>query len=451
MCNIEKQRITVLMGAGVPLNLESQGGFFPSTQNITNEVLDTPYKVFDIKKGISSVGNLITEVYKRCCEEYHPEALDPTDKKSAGKVHFEILFYVLEMLETYVRSKREGTVTKYVYKFAPFITSDFKFDPTEFYSASKHLIDTIIKCVRKYDDVFSDPGNDWYRDFWRKNSKGWDFFNLNYDTTVEQSVIDYEDGYEDIIDQEGFQRFNVRKLLTNNNGLSTINHMHGCLLYGGDRYKNVNHDVYDYDHQDMYKWPDVNTSYDRWIGSSSSSGTAQDGSVIVQGPIITGLSKTDKVTCLPYDGYRNNFFNCIAQNNGLLIAGYSFGDYYINQMFYRLFQLHGETAKVVLIDFWDIAKYYSENEADEGEPALTDSELRPRYFEHYFTLDHGNNEILLFVKRAAHRDYDVWDHFNQLSLTGPMISDNGRLMLFIGGFKNAIEKHGDEIIQFLKS
>lgn len=87
MCNIEKQRITVLMGAGVPLNLESQGGFFPSTQNITNEVLDTPYKVFDIKKGTSSVGNLITEVYKRCCEEYHPEALDPTDKKSAGKVH----------------------------------------------------------------------------------------------------------------------------------------------------------------------------------------------------------------------------------------------------------------------------------------------------------------------------------------------------------------------------
>ena len=221
------------MGAGVPLNLESQGGFFPSTQNITNEVLNTPYEVFDIKKGTSSVGNLITEVYKRCCEEYHPEALDPTDKKSASKVHFEILFYVLEMLETYVRSKREGTVTKYVYKFAPFITSDFKFEPTDFYSASKHLIDTIIKCVRKYDDVFSDSGNDWYRDFWRKNCKGWDVFNLNYDTTVEQSISDYEDGYEDIADQEGFQRFNIRKLLTNNDGFSTINHMHGCLLYGG--------------------------------------------------------------------------------------------------------------------------------------------------------------------------------------------------------------------------
>lgn len=41
-------------------------------------------------------------------------------------------------------------------------------------------------------------------------------------------------------------------------------------------------------------------------------------------------------------------------------------------------------------------------------------------------------------------------YFNQLSLSGPMVSDNGCLMLFIGGFKAAIEKHGDEIINFLK-
>lgn len=449
MC-FRKKRITVLLGAGVPLNLISQGDFFPSTKNITNEVLNNPYEVYDMNTRNTSIGHLIHDIYVRLCEAYHPEAIDPSDPDNAAKVHFEILFYILEMFETYERSCQRTTVPKYVNKIAPFVQLDnFNIDPTEFYAASKHLIDTIIRCVRKYDDVFSDLGNDWYRDFWRKNCKGWDVFNLNYDTTVEQSISDYEDGYEDIADQEGFQRFNIRKLLTNNDGLSTINHMHGCLLYGGDRYRNVNHDVYDYDHQDMYKWPDVDTAYDRWLGSSSSSGTAQNGSVIVQGPIITGLAKTDKVTCLPYDGYRNNFFNCIARNNGLLIAGYSFGDYYINQMFYRLFQLHGESAKVVLIDFWDLAKYYKENEADEGDPALTDEELRPRYFEHFFTLDYGNNETLLFVKRAAHRDYDVWEHFNQLSLTGPMISDNGRLMLFIGGFKSAIENHGDEILKFL--
>ena len=274
-------------------------------------------------------------------------------------------------------------------------------------------------------------------------------FNLNYDTTVEQSIKEYEDGYEDIVDQEGFQRFNVRKLLANKDGLSTINHMHGCLLYGGDRYKNVNHDVYDYDHQDMYKWPDVDTAYDRWLGSSSSSGTAQDGSVIVQGPIITGLAKTEKVTCLPYDGYRNNFFRCITQNRGLLIAGYSFGDRYINQMFYRMFQAHGDKTRVVLIDYWDMTGYYMDNEADEGDPEPTDADMNPRYFEHYFTLEHGNVETLMFIKRVTHHDVDVWNHFNRLSLTGPMVSDNGCLMLFVGGFKSAVEKHGDEIMKFL--
>lgn len=448
MC-FNKRRITVLLGAGVPLNLESQGGFFPSTKNITNEVLNNPYHVFDIKTGNTSVGALIQEIFIRSCKEYHP-ALNPTNPDSAAKVHFEILFHILEMLQTYDRSWQATTAPQYVNKFAPFVNSDFVFNNSEFFAASRHLLDTIIKCVRKYDDVFFSKENDWYRNFWKRNRKRWDFFNLNYDTTIEQSLDEYEDGYEDIVDQEGFQRFSINKLLKNSKKLSTINHMHGCILYGNDRYKNINHDAYDFAHQDLYKWPDADTAYDRWSGSSSSSGTAQDGSVIVQGPIITGLDKTEKVTCLPYDVYRNNFFRCVSQNSSLLIAGYSFSDTYINQIFYRMFQLHGEKTRVVLIDYWDIAGYYWDNEADNESDTINDDDLRPRYFEHYFTLDHGNDEMLLFIKRIAHRDMDVWEHFNQLSLSGPMVSDNGCLMLFIGGFKMAIEKHGNEIMQFLK-
>lgn len=451
MCFCRK-RITVLLGAGVPLSLKAKDDFFPSTKNITNEVLNTSYETFELHASKTIPGTLIRDVYTKLCENYHP-ALDPSDKDSAAKVHFEILFYILEMLSTYERSKRETTVPKYTYKFAPFIeiVEDFKFNPNEFYSASRQLIDTIIKCVRKYDDVFSCAENGWYRDFWNKNRKRWDLFNLNYDTTVEQSMGDYEDGYENIKGQDGFQRFNIKKLLKNEKGLSTINHIHGCLLYGGERYDDINHDVYDYTHQDLYKWPDVDTAYDKWSGSSSSSGTAQDGSVIVQGPIITGLSKTEKVTCLPYDGYRNNFFRCVSQNKALLIAGYSFSDYYINQMFYRMFQAHGEKSRVVLIDYWNLAGFYKDNEADSDSDILKEEDLRPRLYEHYFSLDYGNDEMLLYIKRVAHKDRDVWNHFDKLSLSGPMVSDNGCLMLFIGGFKNAIEKHGDEIMKFLRS
>ena len=308
-----KKRITVLLGAGVPLNLKSQDGFFPSTKNITNEVLNTPYLVYDFKSATSNPGSLINDIYVRSCNEYHPQPLDPQKPDSAAKVHFEILFYVLEMLESYERSWQTTTVPKYTVKSAPFLElKNFSFDSSEFFAASRHLLDTIIKCVRKYDDVFSAEENNWYMQFWNTHRKGWDLFNLNYDTTIEQSIGEYEDGYEDIVDQEGFQRFNIKKLLNNKKRLSTINHIHGCILYGGERYKDINHDVYDYEHQDLYKWPDVDTAYDRWSGSSSSSGTAQDGSVIVQGPIITGLAKADKVTCLPYDGYRHNFFKCIS-------------------------------------------------------------------------------------------------------------------------------------------
>ncbi len=450
MCFCNK-RITVLLGAGVPLNLKSENDFFPSTKNITNKVLNTPYKTFDLFSTETENGTLIKDIYIHLCEEYHP-ALNPDDEYSAAKVHFEILFYILEMLSTYERSNRETTESKYIYKFAPFIelTKKFKFNPNEFYSASRHLIDTIIKCVRMYDDVFGSADNDWYRNFWSKRKKNWDLFNLNYDTTVEQSIGIYEDGYEDIVDQKGFQRFNINKLLKNKKNLSTINHLHGCLLYGGERYKDINHDVYDYDHQDLYKWPNVDTAYDRWSGSSSSSGTAQDGSLIVQGPIITGLSKTDKVTCLPYDGYRNNFFRCITKNQGLLVAGYSFSDYYINQVFYRMFQAHGDKSRVVLIDYWDLQRFYSEEEADDESDVLEEKDLHPRIIEKFFTLNYGNDEMLMFIKRVTHRDMDVWEHFDRLLLTGPMVSDNGSLMLFIGGFKNAIDKHGEEIMRFLR-
>ena len=441
-----------MLGAGVPLSLKSKDDFFPSTKNITKEVLDNPYDTFELGSTKTTKGTLLKDIYDRLCAEHHP-ALDPNDKNNAAKVHFEILFYVLEMLSTYERSKRETTVPKYTYKFAPFIelVKDFQFNSNEFYAASRHLIDTIMRCVRKYDDVLTTVENDWYCNFWRRNRKGWDLFNLNYDTTVEQSIGVYEDGYEDIADQEGFQRFNIKKLLNNRKGLSTINHMHGCILYGGDRYKDINHDVYEFDHQDLYKWQDADTAYDRWSGSSSSSGTAQDGSVIVQGPIITGLSKTEKVTCLPYDGYRNNFFHCISENNALLIAGYSFSDYYINQMFYRMFQAHGEKSRVVLIDYWNMKGFYKDQEADDDSDVLKDEDLRPSYFEKFFTLNYGNDEMLMYIKRVSHKDYDVWQHFDKLSLTGPMVSDNGCLMLFIGGFREAIEKHGAEIMKFLKS
>jgi hypothetical protein len=141
----------------------------------------------------------------------------------------------------------------------------------------------------------------------------------------------------------------------------------------------------------------------------------------------------------------------INKNRGLLIAGYSFGDYYINKMFYRMHQVHGDDCRVVLIDYWDIAKFIMEYESDDDAKPITDKDLSPRLFEHYFDYNCGNIEAMMFVKRVVHQDSDVWRHFKNLSLTGPMVSDNGNMMLFIGGMRKAIENHGKEIMEFLRS
>ncbi len=448
----KEDRITVLLGAGACLELKSKDGFKPTTENITNAILNNHPKTIDIGMVEREV-TLLNDIFDWTCQYYHHRPLNPKDPHSAAKVHFEILFYLLETLETYERSWVASTAPIHTNKFAPFVTRGFNYNKDDLHPASRHLIDTIIQCVRKYDDVFADTENDWYREFWKSNKRGWDVFNLNYDTTIEQSITEYEDGFDDIAEQEGFQRFNIRKLMENRRGLSTINHIHGCLLYGNDLYRSeyLNLDSYDYDHQDMYKWPDTEAAYKMWQGSYTSGSSTQDGSYIVQGPIITGLNKTEKVTCLPYDVYRNNFMQSINKNRGLLIAGYSFGDYYINKMFYRMHQVHGDACRVVLIDYWNIAKFIKESESDDDAKPITDKDLSPRLFKHYFDNGCGNIETMMFVKRVVHHDWDVWKHFKSLSLTGPMVSDNGNMMLFIGGMRKAIENHSKEIMEFLRN
>ena len=446
----EKNRITVILGAGAVLELVPDGCSIPTTENITRSIVDNKPKTFDMDIKANRDVTLLSDIYETLCHSYHQvgsAGLDPNAKGSAGKVHFEILFHVLELLDTYNRSWRTTTHPKNTAPFAPFIKQDFEYNPNDLFMASRHLIACIMDKVTEYDSHFAEPKNDWFRKFWNDRHNQWDVFNFNYDTTIEQSLEQYEDGYEDIPDETSFQRFNINKLLRNDNHLSTVNHIHGCILYGHDRYKDNNHDVYDFESHDMYKWPDVKTARDKWEGMSSSHECAQNGQIIVQGPIITGLSKTDKITCLPYDIYRFNLLRSIRENKGLLIAGYSFGDYYANHALYRMTQCHGDEKRVVLIDYWDIKSFFINNEGDRKE--WKKIKLSPMIFEHYFTLGFGNDEELMFIKRIAHHDWSVWKHFDQLSMTGPMVSDNGQLMLFIGGMKEALSNHSNEIYAFL--
>lgn len=436
------------MGAGAAIELHQNDGKKPTTEHITSSILNEQPTYLN-PDGTKSNVTVINRIFNHLCQKHHGGALNPNSKDSRTEYHFEVLFHVIEELITYCRSWSRGTNSALVAPFSAFVLQSFGFNRNHLFTAWRHIIDVIFRIVRNYDDYFGNKDNDWYRNFWKQMKNDWDIFNLNYDTTVEQSLGDFEDGFNDIPNQKEFQRFSILKLINNAKSLSTINHLHGCIHYGYDRYKDINHDVYDYQHSDMYKWPNSEIAYKRWSGMATSNETAQNGQEIIQGPIITGLSKTEKVTCLPYDIYRFNFERSIIRNKSLLIIGYSFGDKYINDIFYRLMQVHGNDARVVIIDYWNLSNFFHNEEAG-SEEVLTDDMLSPRLLEKSFELDYGNDEELMFIKRVAHSDLDVWLHFDKLSLTRPMISDNGRLMLCIGGFKYTIENYQQEILDFLR-
>lgn len=76
-----------------------------------------------------------------------------------------------------------------------------------------------------------EQANEWYWRFYQQFAENSDFFVLNYDTTIEKSIENYEDGFEPDGIQNVFLRFNPKRLFENPNGLSTINHLHGCINY----------------------------------------------------------------------------------------------------------------------------------------------------------------------------------------------------------------------------
>lgn len=179
-------------------------------------------------------------------------------------------------------------------------------------------------------------------------------FILNYDTTIEQTINEYEDGYEPDGIQDKFLRFNPHRLLNNPDGLSTINHLHGCINYYFSTYKDSNQDVYTFQSRDLYKYPDYATVRELMLGRGQSSPANQSGETYKSAPIITGLRKLDKLNCIPFDFYHANLVNCLTRNHKLIICGYSFGDSYCNQLIERMLYMHGSRARIVLIDKWNI-------------------------------------------------------------------------------------------------
>ena len=419
MCNIKS---TILLGAGAAIEI---GG--KKTEVITNGIIQPKrYKNYSTKDiyGKFPYFTVVSKVYDRLKEKYPNEP------------NFEQIFHVLEMLESYNRVWSNERVNSRMFPpFAPFVVPETNIVSHLEWGNLSSLISQcqvdIMKMINEYDAEYKikkDSVYKWYKDFWNKFS-GFDLFNLNYDTTIEESLPCYCDGFVDS-DDSRFQKFNPR-VLCDEKSKYKICHMHGCILYCRQSYKDINHEIYEYHYSDMYKWKDYSLVEKMLQNSSGSNSSCQSGETLQIGSIITGLRKTDKVTVFPYNYYHYYLNTAILNNKSLLVVGYSFGDFYINDLIERVNVLYGKNKRIVVVTYWSHKDSFAEKDWDS---------------------ENLNENELLFLKRMMHDDSFQYRWLDEtIRNEDAYISKDGDVMLFVYGFESAVRKHGEQIVKFLES
>ena len=418
-----KRRTVAILGAGAVLDFDYGGQPKPTTQFITEAVVEQKIHGYD---EIDS--DLIKRVYKLIVDTSRSEylRLHPAVRHYEPTVTFEDLFEVIETLYSY-----SGTWKHEHFPFSlisALVKSDLDYYSVDYQRAMQAIIKKIVEIVISYDERFREKKRDlWYKQFWKKFDGQLDVFNLNYDTTIETSLGDFEDGYVGFT--QDYKRFEPEVLWNASENKATVNHLHGCILYGDTNPQPVeNH----YSHRDLFKfYPNVVKEAffsGQWLPRN------QAGDTIFYSPIITGLKKTDKLCYMPHSFYHANLAKKIIENPSLLICGYSFGDLYVNQLLQRHKLIHDQNERVVIVDMWK--DYVNE-----------DSVKLYRFF-----MDHTSDWMKEYVERILESGIaplDTFKQFEQVS-EGCWQSPNGVLRLYTKGFKNAVENHREEMMRFLQ-
>lgn len=430
--------VTIILGAGAPLNFSLPSNLiWPSTAKITDEVRK-PYRDHTQWNTNRDARTDIADQFYHILKQKYPST------KGAGRnINFEQLFHCMEMYFSYCYSWKNDCLNEDICPvFGPFTAPSVIYDSSVISSAMKEFLMRVMDIVDGYDLYFKsemDGVESWYRDFFRNLPLRPDIFNFNYDNTLEHVYGDggYEDGFVDMGDS--YKIFSPKQLNYNPADLPTINHLHGAINYyhtiGGNDYLGMLR------HEDWVKYQDYAQVRKMMIGRSQSQPRTQSGETIFNGPIITGLNKTAKLNCVPFDFYHNNLVQSIIRNNALLIVGYSFGDSYCNQLIQRMNMIHGNRARVCIIDY---------------RPMRTNSrhEFHQWVYDGYEGASGGGMSRAMGETLCYYSDTtDFCQALDSLQPCDPnklMISPNGKLMLGINGFKRAVTQSAD-IYSFLQS
>lgn len=420
-------RTTAIVGAGAVLDFDFSydGAVYPSTSEITKIVSEIKVQGLDVEES-----DIVTAVYSHANKVLN----DIYKKRNLKNLHYEINFEELYfLLESMLMQNVEYLVPEAI----PIINTVVKIVPelnkypnVEIVRGLIAIIHEIMEIVDGYDSHFKKymKEESWYQEFWQDDSSHrWDVFTFNYDTTIENSMSEYEDGYAKLSDDEHFESFIPVKLIENREQLSTIQHLHGCIYYAESapwtrRFTHGN--------RDMFKYQSVKECQE-YIGlQSNDENQAREG--FINSPILIGLRKLDKMTSLPHSIYHANLASTLQKNKGLLIVGYSFGDLYVNQMLQRRILMHGDAHRMIIIDS------FPEFVNSKGAFYRYLIDYRPR----------------LYVFLRPFIDYSFDDHFQLcgiefISHDEPIYSTNHNCMLLIGGVKKAICQHKELIRSFL--
>lgn len=417
-------RTTAILGAGAVLDFDYNGIVKPTTDNITKEVIELKIQGYD---EIDS--ELIKHIYDSIVESSRVEylRLHPAVRHYESYITFEDLFEVIETLYSY-----SGTWKHEHYPFSLISTllkSNLDNYPGDYYRAMLAIIKKIVKIVMAYDELFKRDGREmWYKNFWKSFDGRVDVFNLNYDTTVENSLEDYVDGFVNFTPR--YKRFEPEVLWNVAADKATINHLHGCILYGDPNPKQVE---FHYSHYDLYKFYSAKDAVYS-LGHRLFLPQNQVKDSLFYTPIITGLKKTDKICYIPHNFYHANLAKKVIENSSLLICGYSFGDLYVNQLLQRHKLIHDKNERVIIIEKW---------------PDYVNQDCLSLYRYFMDKTTSGFKEYVERITESGKAPLESFKLFKQVS-EGCWESKNGVLRLYTKGFKSTIVEFSRELMGFIK-
>ena len=417
------------MGAGAVLDMNFPDDIItPTTRKITEVVLNSYRDFSNSSRKITVVNDIDDVLINRFPVDQNIWWID----NLRPDINFEMLFHVIEQFLPYESVWSGNNKNPYMYPyFAPFTKQNFKFDRNDLSAVLSEFILRVMRIVNDYNEYFrNDKGKEnWYRYFFKSEFK-WDVFNFNYDTTVEQSLGEFEDGFEQIPGRAD-AIFRPKKLMDNKENLSTINHIHGCINY---YYKDhPNDDIFETNIHDLYKYPSFDEVERRMNEWGQSNPVSQNNEEYIAGPIITGLRKTEKLICMPYDFYHGNLHKAVVGSNSMVIVGYSFGDLYVNNLIKRMHTIWRGKERIVLIDKW--CSEYMEYRTD-----------LEKYLQ---TLPGGELEFIELMSGCTDVG-ELSDFLFPSNYHSPKYSKNGNLMLVVCGMKEASVMR-QEIYEFLES